>query len=85
MFTRTAPPSISLKGYCGAPIKEAQNPSAAEKVHEIHIELWPLNVISAKQTLSHGSEYPSRLVLPMIPARSSGFPVITGCPQTVSV
>jgi hypothetical protein len=65
--------------------QEAQNPSAAEKVREIHIELWPLNVISAKQTLSHGSEYTSRLVLPMIPARSSGVPVITGCPQTVSV
>jgi predicted acyl esterase len=43
------------------------------------------HVISAKQTVSHGSIYPSRLVLPMIPARSSGVPVITGCPQTVSV
>jgi putative CocE/NonD family hydrolase len=85
--------------------QEAQSPSAAEKVHEIHIELWPtsmlffkrhrirlevsssnfprfdrnpntgnmiaseVNVISAKQTVRHDSEYPSRLVLPIIPAR----------------
>ncbi|HKC01196.1 MAG TPA: CocE/NonD family hydrolase [Terriglobales bacterium] len=85
--------------------QEAQSPSAAEKVYEIHIELWPtsmvffkrhrirleisssnfprfdrnpntgnmiaseVNVISAKQTVRHGSEYPSRLVLPIIPAR----------------
>jgi predicted acyl esterase len=28
-----------------------------------------VNVISAKQTVRHDSEYPSRLVLPIIPAR----------------
>jgi len=84
---------------------EARSPSAAEKVHEIHIELWPtsmvffkghrirlevsssnfprfdrnpntgnriaseVSVISAKQTVRHGQEYPSRLILPIIPKR----------------
>jgi hypothetical protein len=84
--------------------QEAQRPSAAEKVHEIHLELWPtsmvffkghrirlevsssnfprfdrnpntgnriaseVNVIPAKQTVRHGLEYPSRLILPIIPA-----------------
>jgi putative CocE/NonD family hydrolase len=83
--------------------QEAQDPSAAEKVHEIHLELWPtsmvffkghrirlevsssnfprfdrnpntgnriaseVNVISAKQTVRHSPEYPSRLILPIIP------------------
>jgi putative CocE/NonD family hydrolase len=81
--------------------QEAQSPSAAENVHETHIELWPtsmvffkghrirlevsssnfprfdrnpntgnkiaseVNVISAKQTVRHGPEYPSRLILPI--------------------
>jgi uncharacterized protein len=85
--------------------QEAQSASAAEKVHEIHIDLWPtsmlffkrhrirlevsssnfprfdrnpntgniiaseVNVIAAKQTVRHGSEYPSRLVLPITPSR----------------
>jgi putative CocE/NonD family hydrolase len=85
--------------------QQAQSPSAAEKAHEIHIELWPtsmvffkghrirlevsssnfprfdrnpntgnriaseVNVISAKQTVRHGPGYPSRLVLPIVPAR----------------
>jgi putative CocE/NonD family hydrolase len=85
--------------------QEAQGPSAAKRVHEIHIELWPtsivffkgqrirlevsssnfprfdrnpntgnristeVHIISAKQTLRHDSEYPSRLILPVIPAR----------------
>jgi uncharacterized protein len=85
--------------------QEAQGPSAAKRVHEIHIELWPtsivffkghrirlevsssnfprfdrnpntgnristeVHIISAKQTLRHDSEYPSRLILPIIPAR----------------
>jgi putative CocE/NonD family hydrolase len=84
--------------------QEAQGPSAAERVHEIHIELWPtsivffkghrirlevsssnfprfdrnpntgnriateVNIISARQTLRHDSEYPSRLILPIISA-----------------
>jgi putative CocE/NonD family hydrolase len=84
---------------------EARSSSAAEKVHEIHIELWPtsmvffkghrirlevsssnfprfdrnpntgnriaseVNIISAKQTVRHGPEYPSRLILPIIPTR----------------
>src|SRR5258708_32683882 len=105
MFTRTAPPSISLKEYCGAPIKRYTGSSASEKVYEIHLDLWPtsmvffkghrirlevsssnfprfdrnpntggkiaseVNVISAKQTERHGLEYPSRLILPMIPTR----------------
>jgi hypothetical protein len=85
--------------------QEAQGPSAAKRVHEIHIELWPtsivffkghrirlevsssnfprfdrnpntgnriateVHIISAKQTLLHDSDYPSRLILPIIPAR----------------
>jgi putative CocE/NonD family hydrolase len=84
---------------------EVQGPSAAEKVYEIHLDLWPtsmvffkghrirlevsssnfprfdrnpntgnkiaseVNVISAKQTVRHGLEYPSRLILPIIPTR----------------
>jgi putative CocE/NonD family hydrolase len=84
--------------------QEAQGPSAAEKVYEIHLDLWPtsmvffkghrirlevsssnfprfdrnpntgnriaseVKVISAKQTVRHGLEYPSRLILPIIPA-----------------
>ena len=87
--------------------QEAQSPSAARKVQEIHIELWPtsmlffkrhrirlevsssnfprfdrnpntgnriaseVNVISAQQTVWHGPEYPSRLVLPIIPAQQN--------------
>jgi putative CocE/NonD family hydrolase len=85
--------------------QEAQGRSAAEKVYEIHLDLWPtsmvffkghrirlevsssnfprfdrnpntgntiaseVNVISAKQTVRHGLEYPSRLILPIIPTR----------------
>jgi putative CocE/NonD family hydrolase len=85
--------------------QEAQGPSAAKRVHEIHIQLWPtsivffkghrirlevsssnfprfdrnpntgnristeVHIISAKQTLRHDSEYPSRLIVPIIPAR----------------
>jgi putative CocE/NonD family hydrolase len=85
--------------------QEAQSASAAEKVHVIHINLWPtsmvffkrhrirlevsssnfprfdrnpntgnriaseVNAISAKQTVWHGPEYPSRFILPIIPAR----------------
>jgi putative CocE/NonD family hydrolase len=81
-----------------------QGRSAAEKVYEIHLDLWPtsvvffkghrirlevsssnfprfdrnpntgnkiaseVKVISAKQTVRHGLEYPSRLILPIIPA-----------------
>jgi putative CocE/NonD family hydrolase len=84
--------------------QEVQGRSAAEKVYEIHLNLWPtsmvffkghrirlevsssnfprfdrnpntgnriaseLKVISAKQTVRHGLEYPSRLILPIIPA-----------------
>jgi hypothetical protein len=44
-----------------------------------------VNFISAKQTVRHRSEYPSRLVLPIIPAQYSEVPVTTGCRQTVSV
>ncbi len=85
--------------------QQAQSFSAAEKVHEIQIELWPISmmffkghrirlevsssnfprfdrnpntgnriasevhVVSAKQTVRHGPEYPSRLILPIIPTR----------------
>ena len=84
---------------------QEEGPSAAEKVYEIHLDLWPtsmvffkghrirlevsssnfprfdrnpntgnkiaseVNVISAKQTVRHGLEYPSRLILPIIPTR----------------
>jgi putative CocE/NonD family hydrolase len=84
--------------------QEVQGPSAAGKVYEIHLDLWPtsmmffkghrirlevsssnfprfdrnpntgnkiaseVNVISAKQTVRDGLEYPSRLILPIIPA-----------------
>jgi hypothetical protein len=84
--------------------QEVQGPSTAEKVHEIHLDLWQtsmvffkghrirlevsssnfprfdrnpntgnkiaseVNVISAKQAVRHGLEYPSRLILPIIPA-----------------
>jgi putative CocE/NonD family hydrolase len=91
--------------------QEALGPSAAEKVHEIHLELWPtsmvfftghrlrlevsssnfprfdrnpntgnkiaseVNFISAKQTVRHSLEYPSRLILPTIPAgHDQGLP-----------
>jgi len=83
---------------------EVQRPFS-EKIHEIHIELWPTSmvffkghrirlevsssnfprfdrnpntgkaiasdrdVVSAKQMVMHGLEYPSRLILPIIPTR----------------
>ena len=85
--------------------QEVQGPSAAEKVHEIHLDLWPTSMVFfkghrirlevsssnfpplrsqskyreqdrigserhfCKQTVRHGLEYPSRLILPMIPTR----------------
>jgi putative CocE/NonD family hydrolase len=92
------------EGILRGSYQEAQGPSAAEKVDENHLELWPtsmvffkghrirlevsssnfprfdrnpntgtriaseVNVIPAKQTVRHDPEYPSRLILPIIPA-----------------